>query len=103
MSEETRRKPANRRPCKTHKLQTEHGSAYITIGYTLETMRPCEVFISGPKAGSGLQSLLYDAGVLLSLALQYGVPHKQLLHSLHSGREEGAASLLGEVVELLKE
>ena len=100
---ETRRKPPNRRPSITHKLQSAHGKTYVTIGYSLETMQPCEVFISGPKAGSDLQSLLDDAGVLLSLALQYDVPYKQLLHSLHSGREEGAASLLGKVVELLKE
>tara|TARA_B100001013_G_scaffold261418_1_gene164115 strand:+ start:1499 stop:1699 length:201 start_codon:yes stop_codon:yes gene_type:complete len=66
-------------------------------------MRICEVFIAGSKVGSEMQSLLDDCAVLLSLALQYGVPHAQLLHSLHTGRVEGAASLLGQVVELLHE
>ena len=93
----------NRRPSVTHRLDTEHGRAYVTLGYDIGTCRPYEVFISGPKAGSSLQALLDDAGVLLSLALQYQVPIKQLTHSLDHGREEGAKSILGEVARLLEE
>lgn len=99
--EQLRKKPANRRPAVTHRLVTETGKYYVTFGYDLENMKVCEVFIAGPKAGSEMQSLLDDAAVLLSLALQYGLPHTQLMHSLCSGRAEGAASLLGKVVEML--
>lgn len=101
--ERLRKKPANRRPAVTHRLVTETGKYHVTLGYDLESLKICEVFIAGPKAGSEMQSLLDDAAVLLSLALQYGLPHAQLLHSLCSGRAEGAASLLGQVVELLHE
>ena len=94
-----RREPPSRRPAVTRELD---GYA-VTLGYDLETMRVNEVFISGSKVGSEMEGLLQDAAVLLSLALQYGVPHAQLLHSLHHGRADGAESLLGRVVELLHE
>lgn len=98
-----RKQPSSRRPSVTHRLDGEFGRAYVTLGYDTGTCKPCEVFISGPKAGSSLQGLLDDAGVLLSLALQYQVPAKQLAHSLDHGRVGGAGSILGEVVRLLEE
>ena len=101
--EPVRRKPSNRRPAITHVVEAPGGDFHVTLGYDLETMRICEVFIAGSKAGSEMQSLLDDCAVLLSLALQYGVPHAQLMHSLHSGRVDGSASLLGRVVEMLHE
>jgi|TARA_R100000781_G_scaffold31288_1_gene22754 hypothetical protein len=47
--------------------------------------------------------LLDDAAVVLSLALQYGVPLDQLVHSLHKGREEGGTSILARAIALLEE
>ena len=99
--EPLRTKPALRRPAVTCDVEAEGGKYFVTLGFNLDTAQVNEVFICGPKAGSGMQSLLDDAAVLLSLAIQYGVPHRQLMHSLVSGRTDGAASLLGKVVELI--
>lgn len=105
-----RTKPAPRRPAVTYDIEAEGGKYFVTLGFDLDVSTPDssaalpqvnEVFICGPKAGSELQSLLDDAAVLLSLAIQYGVPHRQLMHSLVSGRADGAASLLGKIVELV--
>lgn len=39
-----------------------------------DTGRPAEVFVTGAKAGSDMQSIARDGSVLLSIALQYGAP-----------------------------
>jgi len=40
--------------------------------------------------------------VVLSLALQYGVPVDQLVHSLDTGREEGAKSIIAKAITEMK-
>ena len=57
-----------------------------------------EVFIKGSRIGSDMEMLLDDASVVLSLALQYGVPVDQLVHSLDTGREEGAKSIIARAI-----
>ena len=98
----SRNYPPNRRMSTTHRLDVEECRFFVTIGYTNEG-EPCEVFICGPKVGSPMARLCDDSAVVLSLALQYGVPHAQLLHSLYAGRVDGSASLLGTIIELLHE
>jgi hypothetical protein len=39
---------------------------------------------------------------MLSLALQYGVPVDQLVHSLDTGREEGAKSIIAKAIAEMK-
>ena len=68
---------------------------------------PAEVFADGPKVGSAMRLLLEDGCVIISLALQHGVPPAALAHSL--GRlpiddvESRPASVIGAVVEALVE
>jgi hypothetical protein len=64
-----------RRPTATWNIEFEQQQLTGTIGYDPETGIPREAFFSTrAKAGTLLDGLLYDAGVLLSLALQYGTP-----------------------------
>jgi len=96
-----RRKLENRRLNVTTCLKTESGKYHVSFGVEPETGRIGEVFIRGSKSGSDMDILLDDATVILSLALQYGVPLDQLIHSLHTGREEGGTSVLARAIVMM--
>ena len=98
-----RRKLENRRLNVTTGLKTESGKYHVSFGVEPETGRIGEVFIRGSKSGSDMDILLDDASVVLSLALQYGLPLEQLLHSLHTGREEGGTSIIAKVIAVMNE
>ena len=98
-----RQKLNNRRPTITRVLETETAKYYISFGLDLGDYNIREVFIRGSKIGSDMEILLDDASVVLSLALQYGLPLEQLLHSLHTGREEGGTSIIAKVIAVMNE
>ena len=98
-----RQKLNNRRPTITRVLETETAKYYISFGLDLGDFTIREVFIRGSKVGSDMEILLDDASVVLSLALQYGLPLEQLLHSLHTGREEGGTSIIAKVIAVMNE
>jgi hypothetical protein len=60
---------------------------------------PGEVFIDGCKTGNNIESIARDAAVLLSLALQHGVPPQIIRHAVTRGASEEPASILGAVVD----
>jgi hypothetical protein len=73
-----------------------------TIGYDLETGIPREAFFgTRAKAGTLLDGLLYDAGVLLSLALQYGTPATALAKSVARLEDGSPASPVGELIDVI--
>jgi len=92
----------NRRYNVTNVIETMTDKYYVSFGIDPRTFDIGEVFIRGSKIGSDMDILLDDATVVLSLALQYGVPLDQLIHSLHSGREEGGESILAQAIALMK-
>ena len=98
-----RQKLNNRRPTITRVLETETAKYYVSFGLDLSDFTVREVFIRGSKSGSDMDILLDDASVVLSLALQYGLPLEQLLHSLHTGREEGGTSIIAKVIAVMNE
>ena len=98
-----RQKLNNRRPTITRVLETESDKYYVSFGLDLGDLTIREVFIRGSKIGSDMERLLDDASVVLSLALQYGLPLDQLLHSLHTGREEGGTSIVARAIALMNE
>ena len=58
-------------------------------------------FSARSKSGTLLDGLLYDAGVLLSLALQYGTPATALAKSV-ARREDGSpASPAGKLIDVI--
>ena len=97
-----RQKLTNRRLNVTNRLEADSGKYYVSFGIEPQTGRIGEVFIRGSKIGSDMDILLDDATVVLSLALQYGVPLDQLIHSLHTGREEGGTSVLAQAIVLME-
>ena len=74
----------------------------ITIGYHPDTGLPREAFFgTRAKAGTLLDGLLYDAGVLLSLALQYGTPATALAKSVARLEDGNPASPVGELIDVI--
>ena len=72
----------------------------VTIGFYADGT-PGEVFINSCKTGNDIQSIARDAGVLLSLALQHGVPPETIRHAITRGASEEPASILGAIVDAL--
>ena len=98
-----RQKLNNRRLTYTRVIDTGADKYYASFGLDNSDWTLREVFIRGSKIGSDMEILLDDASVILSLALQHGLPLEQLLHSLHTGREEGGTSILAKVIAVMNE
>ncbi len=116
MTPERQRLP-NRRPAVTETLVVEGQRVEVTIGFAPESGAVREVFLMAGKTGSMLDSLLADAAVSISVALQHGVSPAALAKSV--GRVPSApatpdaldqlvsgsqpASLIGAALDLLIE
>ena len=99
-----RRRLANRRLYQTEEIEAAGGLRITaTVGFD-EAGWPPELFLSGgtdgagAKAGSALSAILEDACVVISVALQYGVPASALAHSV----SPGAVSPIGAALDLLR-
>ena len=79
-----------------------------TIGFD-EAGKPAEIFLSGAKDGSGLAAILEDASVVISVALQHGIPASALAKSVAripenlDGPKVTPASPIGAALDLLVE
>ena len=104
----------NRRPSHVETLEVNGQTVTACVGYDPETCQPREVFLNGGKEGSDFDAMLSDAAVVISIALQHGIPAAEL--AKHIGRapalstEPGAflrlagtepASSIGAVLDLL--
>ena len=77
-----RRRLPNRRPSLKQELEAGGQVVTVDIGFHPETGRPNELFLTAGKEGSLLNSLLADAAVVISVALQCGVPPAALAKSM---------------------
>jgi len=60
-----------------------------------------EVFVSGAKAGSAADAIARDGAVILSIALQYGVPLEAFRTALTRNLDGSPSSIIGAVVDQL--
>ncbi len=60
-----------------------------------------EVFVSGAKAGSEVDAVARDGAVLLSIALQHGVPLDAFRMALTRNGDGSPSSIIGAVVDEL--
>jgi len=74
----------------------------ITVGRHLDGSIG-EVFINGAKAGSGTEAIARDGAVLLSIALQYGVPLDTIKHAITRESDGSPSTIVGAVVDRLTE
>ena len=93
-----RRTLPQRRAAETFDLRFWNQLFTVTIGFYADG-RPGEVFIDGCKTGTDIESIARDAGVLLSLALQHGVPPKTIRRAVTRGASDEPASILGAIVD----
>ena len=68
-----RRTLPQRRAAETFNLRFWNQSFTVTVGFYPDGT-PGEVFIDGCKTGNDIESIARDAAVVLSLAIQHGVP-----------------------------
>lgn len=77
----------------------------VTVGYythnDVRVENIGEVFISGGKAGSEVDAVSRDGAVLLSIALQFGVPLTIIQHALTREANGTASTIIGAVVDML--
>lgn len=71
----------NRRPLITETLVVGGQAIEASVGFDAAG-RPRELFLSGAKDGTDLAAILDDASVVLSVALQHGVPPAALVRSV---------------------
>ncbi len=76
-----RQRLPNRRPSHSETLEVAGQVFTATIGFD-ECGRPRELFLTAGKEGSMLNALLADAAVVISVALQHGVPAASLAKSV---------------------
>lgn len=90
---------SGRRACHTFELRFGNADFATGVGVFADG-RPAEVFVTGAKAGSDVQALARDGAILLSLALQFGVPLETIKHAItRTDREDTPASLIGALVD----
>ena len=95
-----RRVLPQRRAAETFDLRFWNQPFTVTVGVYADGT-PGEVFIDGGKTGQDVQSTARDAAVVLSLALQYGVPIEAIRHAVTRSGSGEAASILGAIVDRL--
>src|SRR4249920_2727088 len=95
-----RRALPQRRAAETFDLRFRNQLFTVTVGFYADGT-PGEVFIDGCKTGNDIESIARDAGVLLSLALQHGVPSQIIRHAVTRGASEEPASIIGAIVDAL--
>ena len=116
MSTSPRQRLPNRRPAITSTLEVDGQMFTATVGLDPESGQPRELFLTAGQEGSMLNSLLADAAVTISVALQHGVSPAALsksvgrlpngtiapadLDRLQLGRRP--ASLIGAALDLLQ-
>ncbi len=74
----------------------------MTVGY-YDDGTPGEVFIDGGKTGQDVQSTARDAAVVLSIALQHGMPLDTIRHAVTRNGSGEPGSVLGAIVDLMPE
>ena len=89
-----------RRLNETVDLHFEGQRYHVTVGYFADG-RLGEVFSHGAKAGSGMDLLIDDACVALSMLLQHGAEPMALAHSMGRRGDSAPASIIGALAILV--
>lgn len=87
-----------------HRTETGDVAYAVTVGFAEIAppfLTPLEVFISAPKVGSATEGIARDGAVLLSLALQHGVPLATIQGAITRDASGAPSSAIGAVVDLL--
>ncbi len=98
----TRARLPERRPNFTTQIEYENRAYSVTLGFDVRSNRVAEVFTHGAKVGSGMDRLIDDVCVALSLLLQHGVDPAPLAASMgRLGDGKSPASIIGALADLI--
>ena len=104
MNEPRRRLLPQRRHCETFEIAFGGlgRQNVVTVGY-YATGEPGEVFINSGRSGEQVEAVARDGAVLISLALQYGVPLENIRTAITRLENGEPSSIVGAVVDKLME
>ena len=77
-----RKRLPNRRPSHVETLEVTGQEFTACIGFDPKTGQPCEIFLDASKRDSMFGAMLSDAAVVISIALQNGIPAAALAKSI---------------------
>ena len=99
----SRRRLPDRRPSETVTFDYDGTSYALTVGFYLDG-RPGEAFTGNAKVGSGVEAVLDDSCILVSLLLQNGVEPAALAKTMgRLGDGTAPASVIGAIIDRLAE
>lgn len=90
----------NRRAAETFELQHGAQVVAVSIGYDADG-RTGEVFVTGAKIGSAMEAIARDAAVIISIAMQHGVPIDTMRHAITREQDGSPSSIIGAVLDQL--
>ena len=97
----SRRTLPPRRECETFEVTFWKLPWLVSVGFYEDRVTPGEVFVTGAKSGTDVEATAHDAAILLSLAMQHGVPLKTIDAALIKNSDGSPGSLIGAVVKKL--
>jgi hypothetical protein len=93
----------NRRSHETFRFEHWGQSYIVGIGRARVGAPILEVFINCAKSGTQAETLARDSAVILSLALQHGVPVDEIRHALTRDSDGAPSGPMGALVDLMGE
>lgn len=97
-----REKLPSRRRCETFEFSHAGHRFELSTGLYGDG-RIGEVFISARDIGSPLEAIARDSAILVSLALQHGVPIETIGHALTRDHDGGPATAIGAALDAILE
>ena len=88
----------NRRPNVTQNFEHYGSRVTMTTGYK-SNGQVGEIFLNADRANSMLDVMMSDAAIIASIALQYGVPLRQLAHGIKRNARGVASSPIGAALD----
>lgn len=82
----------------THDGQKFHASVRYA---SVTALDPLEIFLNGAKADSAVDLAARDAAILVSIALQYGVPLNVLSHAMGKNPDGSPSSPVGQLLAIM--
>ena len=92
----------NRRQTQTFKFEFAGIRHHCSVSHYPDG-RPAEIFIDAGKVNTGVQNIMRDGAILISLALQFGAPVETLKNAMTRTDTEEPASALGKLLDLVVE
>jgi hypothetical protein len=90
-----------RRPHET--IRFRHWDLNYVAGIGFLDHEPMEVFLNCGKSGTQAETLARDSAVLLSIALQHGVPIEEMQHAITRNVDGSPQGPIGRLLDLIGE